>query len=109
MKVKLFRFEVSNNSSNDHIIENRNQPWYQQAINDLYTEEQIENEINDFIRDKDVVSIEVSTIEVIHRALSVGNTIHLLYTIAYNNQAKTYQTISYPVGSIEEKKSLNVD
>lgn len=89
MKVKLFRFEVSNASSkllesdSEKIWGNR---WVKEEQEKIVTEEMIEDIINDFIYDKNVFDIKINNVDVKYHNNARGNTIHLLYTIIYEEK-----------------------
>lgn len=94
MKIKVFRFEV-NNASSECFEEDKykkdahgkltSEPtlWYFTQQQKLFTEDKIEEIINDFIKDKKVIDIKVNDIEVKYHNNARGNTIHLVYTIMY--------------------------
>lgn len=82
-KVKLFRFEVSNWSSRP-IGKDSVTISYKQSQAELVSEEDIELIINEFIFDKNVLSIDVNTIDVSKHNNGRGNTVHLIYTILYS-------------------------
>lgn len=82
-KVKIFRFEVSNAASRS-CDNDKNQSWYRNKLEKLDNEEYIEEYINDFIKGVNVISININTIDVGYHNNGRGNTIHLIYTIVYN-------------------------
>lgn len=84
-KVKLFRFRVSNNTS---IAFNgdKGTKWYIQDAKELHSEIVIENVINRFLLDKELISLNVSTVDVGYHNNARGNTIDLIYTITYKNK-----------------------
>lgn len=83
MKIKLFRFEVSNASS--LALES---DWYKNDKEKIVSEGMIENIVNDFIYDKNVIDIKVNNADVNYHNNARGNTIHLLYTIMYEEIEK---------------------
>ena len=83
MKIKLFRFEVSNASS--LALES---DWYKNDKEKIVSEEMIEYIVNDFIYDKNVIDIKVNNVDVNYHNNARGNTIHLLYTIMYEEIEK---------------------
>jgi hypothetical protein len=82
MKIKVFRFKVSNwtSSCSD---EDKKGTRYKDKQAELATEEQIEQTINDFIKDKCDVSITVTPVDVDYHNNGRGNEIDLIYTIMY--------------------------
>lgn len=83
LKVKVFRFEVSNSSS-AAFSDELSSAWYKSMQKLLASEEMIESTINDFIKNKNIESISVNTIDVNYHNNGRGNTVHLLYTIIYS-------------------------
>lgn len=82
IKIKVFRFEVSNASSSC-FEDDKYQRWYKQDQIKLASREYIENCINEFLKDKEFIDLKVSTIDVEYHNNGRGNTIHLLYTLLY--------------------------
>ena len=82
MKVKIFRFRVSNWTS-IALERDKTDCQYKEAKKEVMTEEQIETIVNDFIREKNIVSIDVSTVDVEYHNNGRGNTVDLIYTIVY--------------------------
>lgn len=82
VKIKVFRFEVSNCTSAAFDDDYRSS-WYKQNINKLSSEEDIENEINSFCDTHNIINIKTDTIDVNYHNNARGNTIHLIYTIIY--------------------------
>lgn len=82
MKIKVFKFEVSNASSNV-VGKDKEESWYYEKQRRLHGEHDIEVVINDFINNKNVVKISINTIETHYHNNGRGNTIHLIYTILY--------------------------
>lgn len=86
-KVKVFRFRVSNESSvllDD--IEDKSTKWYKQAIHEVESEVDIENCINRFLEDKQLLSLQVSTVDVGYHNNARGNTIDLVYSLSYKKK-----------------------
>ena len=82
MRIKVFRFKVSNWSSSAFEDDKKNLN-YKQAQSELVTEEQIEKTINGFIKDKKNVSITVTPVDVHYHNNGRGNDIDLIYTVMY--------------------------
>jgi predicted CoA-binding protein len=81
-KIKIFRFEVSNVASGA-CAEDVNQPWYSKNIEKLATNEEIEDKINTFIKDKCLIEIKINNIDIDYHNNGRGNHIELLYTVIY--------------------------
>lgn len=64
-KVKLFRYEISN------------------ASTVCFDDDKIEDEINEFLSDKELIEIKVNQADVRFHNNGRSNTIHLIYTIVY--------------------------
>jgi hypothetical protein len=84
MKVKIFRFQVSNASYLNDREDDKTSRWYSNNSKELVKENEIETIINDFIEDKNVVEIKVTTIDVLYHNNARSNTIELIYTIMYD-------------------------
>lgn len=82
MKIKVFRFEVSNWTSSP-MSRDVGSERFKTSQDELISEEVIENTINKFINGKLVESISVNTIDIEYHNNGRGNTIHLIYTISY--------------------------
>ena len=82
MLVKVFKYEVSN-SSRVAFTEDKKTDWYRKAQARMLSPEEIEREINEFICDKEVLSIQVSTVDAYYHNNGRGNLIELWYTIVY--------------------------
>ena len=82
MKIKVFRFRVNNASSNP-CSDDLQKEWYQKGIKEIASEEMIEKTVNDFIEDKNVISITVTSVDAHYHNNARGNTIDLIYTIMY--------------------------
>ena len=86
-KVKIFRFEVSNGSSNP-LKDDESSSWYINGQAKLVSEQEIEETINNFIYDIEVIDIKVNNIDINYHNNARGNTIHLIYTIIYKDGTK---------------------
>lgn len=89
IKIKVFRFEVSNASSSP-CNQDVDTAWYKKAQSRLATETDIEDTINEFLktikyRGMKFVSLEVTPIPVNYHNNGRGNAIHLVYTILYKD------------------------
>ena len=82
-KVKVFRFEVSNSTS-AALSDDLNSACYKNNQKKLVSEEMIESIINEFIKDKNIESINTNNIDINYHNNGRGNTIHLIYTILYS-------------------------
>lgn len=82
MKVKAFKFRLSNSASHAS-ADDVQSTWYKQNISVVQTTEDIENTINEFIEDKTVVQMIVTHVDVNYHNNARGNTIDLIYTIMY--------------------------
>lgn len=82
MKIKVFKFKISNWTS-VCFDEDKRTPDYKAKQAELATEEQIEQTINDFIKDKQNVSITVTPVDVHYHNNGRSNDIELVYTIMY--------------------------
>lgn len=82
MKIKVFKFEVSNPTSSpcsdDYKFE-----WFQEKKDSLYTPAQVEDIVNNFCKDKSIFDIKVNNVDVQYHNNARGNTIELWYTIIY--------------------------
>lgn len=82
VKVKVFRFKVSNASSHC-LTGDENQLWYRKEKAEIVSEKQIESTINQFLIDKELINLQISPVEVNYHNNARGNTIDLIYTITY--------------------------
>ena len=82
MKVKVFKFLVSNPASSMLAGDEKNAS-FRECMSQLKKPEDIENVINAFCCDKDVIGINVNEIDVKYHNNGRGNTIELWYTIIY--------------------------
>lgn len=83
MKIKVFKFEVSNGSCCEFEGDARER-WFKIAQSKLATPEKIERTINNFCLDKDIIDININNVDVKYHNNARGNTIELWYTIKYN-------------------------
>ena len=82
LKVKVFRFRVSNAASSP-LKGDEHEKWFIQGKNELVSEKSIEQTINKFIEDKDVMDIKINNVDVRCHNNARGNTVDLVYTIMY--------------------------
>ena len=82
MKIKVFKFEVSN-SARIPVGDDSKTAWYKSKRFDLAIPEEIEDEINDFCCDKEIIDIKINTVDVHYHNNARANTIELWYTIMY--------------------------
>lgn len=82
VKVKVFRFEVSNASSKICSGDDSSS-WYYKERMKLSNEYSIENAINEFLEDKILINIVINTVDVHYHNNGRGNIIHLVYTVIY--------------------------
>ena len=83
MKIKVFKFEVSNGSKCEYEGDSR-ESWFRIAQSKLVTPEKIEKTIKDFFCDKDNINISINNVDVKYHNNARGNTIELWYTIMYS-------------------------
>ena len=81
-RVKTFEFEVSNTSSAPCSSDIGTQ-WYQIEQRKLRLAEDIDDAINNFLKDKSMISMHVSAVDVHYHNNARGNTIRLYYTIVF--------------------------
>ena len=82
MKVKVFRFTVSNASSaasSDDI----GKAWYSEQKKKLSTEKDIEKALNKFMETVRVIDIKTNTVDVNYHNNGRGNTVDMIYTVLY--------------------------
>lgn len=82
MRVKVFRFKVSNWTSSAFESDKEKSNYYD-SLKELVSEHDIEESVNSFITDKEVVSITVTPVDVHYHNNGRGNDIDLVYTILY--------------------------
>lgn len=86
MKVKTFQFNVLSSCVDNGMHmkkQNMHDEW-----ESLYTPDKIDQEINDFCKDKDVVDIQVNEIYRTNTEGNGTNKVMLQYTIKYNDSVK---------------------
>ena len=83
-KVKVFRFRVSNFTSTFNEEKKCKANTHERkCLSQLVTEEEIECTINSFLTGKELVSINVNTIDINYHNNGYGNIVDIIYTIAY--------------------------
>lgn len=82
MKVKVFRFTVSNAASAP-MTGDETKDWYQKRKKELVTEKSIEKALNKFMETVKVVEVKVNTVDVDYHNNGRGNTVDMVYTILY--------------------------
>ena len=82
MKIKVFKFEVANTSSSPCSDDCKHQ-WFKEQQNALFAPEEVEDVINDFCYDKEVIDIKINNVDIHYHNNARGNTIELWYTIMY--------------------------
>lgn len=85
MKIRVFKFEVSN-ASRCALSSDVGDSWYREYRNRLYSPQEIEEEINEFCSNVDVVDVKVNEVDCDYHNNGRGNTIELWYTIVYKEQ-----------------------
>ena len=83
-KVAIFRFKVSNWTSSA-MEKDMSTLAFKNAQRKLVSEEKIENTLNYFMEDKEIISVDVKTIDVHYHNNGRANEIDLIYTILYKN------------------------
>lgn len=82
-RIKVFRFIVSNASS-QAFESDKEEKWYMDKQKALSSTREIEDTINRFAEKHDVTDIKVNEVNVHYHNNGRGNTIHLIYTVIYN-------------------------
>ena len=83
MKVKNFRFRVSNWTSRPCLGDETN-PLFYEGAKEVYDCEQIDEILDDFLKDANrIIDIRVTPIEVNKHNNGKGNTVDLIYTFLY--------------------------
>lgn len=82
MKIKTFKFEVSNWSSSCNDTD-KNGASYAEYQKRIATPEQIDKTINEFCKGKTIKNINVNNIDINYHNNARGNTIEMMYTIIY--------------------------
>jgi hypothetical protein len=88
MKIKTFKFTIANAASHP-FEEDKKQCWYKERLTEIDSPAYIDAVINDFIKDKKVISISTNTEIEHHHNNGRGNTVVALYTIVYNDMKTT--------------------
>lgn len=83
MKIKVFRFEVSNFTSTMSKKEVCERTYSLEVSERLATTEYIEDTINEFIKGKEVIDIKTDVIHTEYHNNGRSNTMHMIYTIMY--------------------------
>lgn len=83
--VKVFKFEVSNQTSSP-IDGDERSAWFIEAASRIASQEYIDNALNAFLRDVKLISMHTNTIDVKYHNNARGNTIWLVYTIVYESK-----------------------
>lgn len=84
MKIKTFRFNIlSSCTDNDMHMKKQNMHDEYEA---LYSEYKIDNEINNFIKDKEVIDIKINEIYKSNTENNGTNKVMLQYTVMYNDK-----------------------
>lgn len=81
MKIKTFRYKILSSciDNNEHMKKQNKHDEYES----LYTPEKIDNEINAFIKDKDIIDIKINEIYQSCTENNGTNIVLLQYTIFY--------------------------
>ena len=87
MKIKVYKFEVSNGSRCE-LEGDSKESWFRIARSKLINPDQIEKIINDFCHGKDIINININNVDVKYHNNARGNTIELWYTIIYNEKGE---------------------
>ena len=88
MKIKTFKFKIANAASHP-FEEDKKQCWYKERLTEIDLPACIDAVINDFIKDKKIISISTNTEIEHHHNNGRGNTVVALYTIVYNDMNTT--------------------
>lgn len=84
MKIKVFKFEVTNFTTTYDAEDKRKANQHQiDAMNRIYEPEEIEDIINDAIKGLNVVDIKVNVLHTAYHNNGRSNTMHMVYTIMY--------------------------
>lgn len=82
MRIKVFRFRLSNWTSSP-LKDDRLNPRFKEQSLLVDTPERIESIVNGFCSEHDVVDIKTTHIDVEYHNNARGNTIDVLYSIVY--------------------------
>lgn len=89
-KIKVFKFEVSNfvygTTKEEFLKDGKSEGYYDKYFNTLVTPEQIEDTVNSFLEGKELISLNINTIDVHYPNNGYENTVELVYTITYNEK-----------------------
>ena len=80
--IKTFKFEVCNASCYP-FPDDENTTWFRNQRNNIVSPDTIDDTINDFIVDKDVININIKTVEEHYHNNGRGNTVTLWVIIHY--------------------------
>jgi len=80
-KIKVFEFEVCNSATWD--TKGLSQEWLKRCQERLFNMSDIENTINDFLKDKKLIDIKINNVDVNYHNNGRTNTINLIYTILF--------------------------
>ncbi len=87
VNVKVFKFEVSNQTSSP-IDGDERSAGFREAACRISSQEHIDNALNAFLRDVKLISMHTNTIDVKYHNNARGNTIWLVYTIVYETKGE---------------------
>lgn len=82
IKIKTFKFTICNAASHPMRVDTA-EAWYQKKIKEIVSPETIDQTINDFLKDKKFISMNVTPIAEHYHNNARGNTVTALYTIMY--------------------------
>ena len=83
-KVKVFNFEVSNcayGADKDDFKER----WYKINTPKLVSYDEVEETINNFLKDKNYIDMKVTTVDADYHNNGLANKVILVYTIIYTD------------------------
>lgn len=83
-KIKTFKFEVCNVSTHIFNVDKQNMRYKDEAKK-IISPDTIDKTINDFIADKDVININIKTVEEHYHNNGRGNTVALWIIIHYTS------------------------
>ena len=82
MKIKVFKFQVSN-AAYEQSGSCEEYGWYKKLKDTEATTECVERTINEFCSDKEVVDIKINNVDINYHNNGYSNKIELWYTIMY--------------------------
>ena len=85
VNVKVFKFEVSNETSSPRDGDEQSASFREAACR-IASQERISNVLNAFLRDVKLISMHINTIDVKYHNNARGNTIWLVYNIVYETK-----------------------